>query len=441
MNVRQSSGNSLKSWLFATALMFPVSLGVVKSFQATSADAKAAAATYSDGTLRVTIPYRAAHAGAGRLTVEVLNPEDEVLGRLERRATVSDAAGVWRDEIKLARALAAEDLVWHRLRYRFVFADGKEAAIEGTESISEMLSTPVLHVLGQRSYLAGGMAAVRVIVTDKENEPFAEGGTLRIELADSGRTPRVLFTGKLNRRGTAEAQFRFPPGVVGTHSLRCVVDTAVGSPEFTEQVRLEDKVAILLTTEKPIYQPGQTIHARALALDRANRQAAAGRKLTFEVEDSRGNKVFRKATATDEYGIASAEFALADEINLGAYHLRALMDATNSSDLALNVERYVLPKFKVAVDVAGNGNEARHGYRPGDRVTGTVRANYFFGKPVGAGEVTVKASGMDGVPLEAGPVEGKTDGEGAYRFDLQLPAHFAGGRAARARRACWWKPR
>ena len=191
-------------------------------------------------------------------------------------------------------------------------------------------------------------------------------------------------------------------------------------------MRLEDKVSILLTTEKPIYQPGQTIHARALALDRANRQAAAGRKLTFEVEDSRGNKVFRKATATDEYGIASAEFALADEVNLGAYHLRALMDATNSSDLALNVERYVLPKFKVAVDVAGNGNEARHGYRPGDRVTGTVRANYFFGKPVGAGEVTVKASGMDGVPLEAGPVEGKTDGEGAYRFDLQLPAHFAG---------------
>ena len=34
-------------------------------------------------------------------------------------------------------------------------------------------------------------------------------------------------------------------------------------------MRLEDKVSILLTTEKPIYQPGQTIHVRALALDRA----------------------------------------------------------------------------------------------------------------------------------------------------------------------------
>ena len=57
-----------------------------------------------------------------------------------------------------------------------------------------------------------------------------------------------------------------------------------------------------------------------------------------------------------------------------------------------NVERYVLPKFKVAVDFSGDGASER-GYRPGDHVTGTVRANYFFGKPVDGAEVTVKASG------------------------------------------------
>src|SRR6185369_7085200 len=114
-----------------------------------------------------------------------------------------------------------------------------------------------------------------------------------------------------------------------------------------------------------------------LALDSANHDAAAASKLTFEVEDSRGNKVFKKATQTDKFGIASAEFALADEVNLGAYHLRALMD-DSTAELAVNVERYVLPKFKVAVELVGG---AKHGYRPGDHVTGTVRANYFFGKP------------------------------------------------------------
>src|SRR4029077_7831344 len=136
--------------------------------------------------------------------------------------------------------------------------------------------------------------------------------------------------------------------------------------------------SILLTTEKPIYQPGQTIHVRALALDRANHEATANRKLTFEVEDSRGNKVFKKLTETDKFGIASTEFGLPDEVNLGTYHLRALMgDAgapTNPAEIALNVERYVLPKFKVTVDFAGKDKRTKRGYRPGDRVTGTVHA-------------------------------------------------------------------
>ncbi|HET8826724.1 MAG TPA: MG2 domain-containing protein, partial [Terriglobales bacterium] len=195
-----------------------------------------------------------------------------------------------------------------------------------------------------------------------------------------------------------------------------------------QSVRLEDKASILLTTEKPIYQPGQTIHVRALALDRANHQAVADKRLVFEVEDSRGNKVFKKITRTDKFGIASAEFGLADEVNLGTYHLRALMgdgeSPTNTAELALNVQKYVLPKFKVAVEF--NSGKGRHGYRPGDHVTGTVRANYFFGKPVDDAEVSVKASGMDVSIFDAGSVSGKTNHDGEYHFDMKLAKYFAG---------------
>ena len=67
-----------------------------------------------------------------------------------------------------------------------------------------------------------------------------------------------------------------------------------------------------------------------LALDRADHEAAAKRPLTFELEDSRGNKVFKTATTTDQFGVASAEFGLADEVNLGTYHLRALMGDANA---------------------------------------------------------------------------------------------------------------
>src|ERR1017187_9506141 len=248
--------------------------------------------------------------------------------------------------------------------------------------------------------------------------------------AEPSQKPRPLFSGRLNRRGTLEAQFRLPAGLTGAAELHFIADTPIGSTEYTQSIRLDDKASILLTTEKPIYQPGQTIHVRALALDRDGHQADSARKLTFELEDSRGNKVFKKITETDKFGIASAEFSLADEVNLGTYHLRALMGSSaapsNTAEIALDVEHYVLPKFKVDVEFTQKDGKPKRDYRPGDHVTGTVRANYFFGKPVDHADVTIKASSMDVAVFEAASATGKTDDDGGYRFDLKLPGYFAG---------------
>jgi uncharacterized protein YfaS (alpha-2-macroglobulin family) len=429
MGASSANTNHPRFWLiFIPAFLVVAAVVAVQQFQAANSD-NGASATYSHGVLNLALPYDSSHAGPGQLIVEVLDPEDQVVGRAERHVEVAEGKGYWREQIKVSRPLTIDELVWHRVRYRFEYA-ASIAKIEGTESISQILLTPVIHILGQQSYLTGGSAAVRVIVTDSKNEVIAGRGFIQIELLGHDDKSQVLFTGHTNRRGTTEAQFRFPAGLVGSYQLRYIVDTAIGSTEFTQPVRLEDKVSILLTTEKPIYQPSQTLHVRALALDRANHEAAANRRLVFEVEDSRGNKVFKKATETDKFGIASAEFPLADEVNLGTYHLRARLGEgeapTNTAEIALNVERYVLPKFKVAVDFTGKDNHAKRGYRPGDHVTGTVRANYFFGKPVEEAEVTVKASSMDVSIFDVGSVQGKTDRDGAYHFDLKLPAYFAG---------------
>src|SRR5215813_5811597 len=431
MKVHNGPNDRSRFWLclLAALLVIAAVVVVVQPFKAASGEISAA--TYSRGVLHVSIPYLAPRSGQGELTLEVLDPEDGVLGSTQRNVEVSEGKGRWQEEIKLDKPLPLEEVVWDRMRYRFEYTDSDEGALEGRESISQIIRTPVVHILGQQSYLTGGQAAIRVIVTDSKNEAIAGPGSVRIELLQADQKPRMLFTGRLNRRGTTEAQFQFPSDVVGNYQLRYVADTTIGSTEFTQSVRLEDKVSILLTTEKPIYQPGQKIHVRALALDRSDHEAAANRKLIFEVEDSRGNKVFKRATQTDKFGIASAEFGLADEVNLGTYHLRALMgeaDAapTNTAEIALNVERYVLPKFKVAVDLAGKDHKTQRGYRPGDHVTGTVHANYFFGKPVDEAEIKVKASGMDVSVFEISSIQGKTDREGAYHFDLTLPAYFAG---------------
>jgi len=410
---------------FATVLL----LTMGASLSIFQARAEQLAATYGHGNLSVTIPYNSSQAGSGRLTVEILDPEDKAVGRAESVVEIRKGNGSWQQTIAPEQPIAFEDILWHRVRYRFEYDGAKLPAIEGIESISQIIRRPVVRVLGDKEYLAGSQAVIRVIVSEA-NSNAVQAGSLHIDLLIPGREPLRLFAGNLNRRGTVEAGLRFPAGLTGDFQLRFAVDTPIGSTEYTQPIQLKDTASILLTTEKPIYQPGQTIHARALALDRAAGRAAGNRKLTFEVEDSRGNKVFRKATETDKFGIASAEFTLADEVNLGAYHLRALMgDAqapANTAEITLQVERYVLPKFKVAIEFTEKNNKPRRDYRPGDHVTGTVRANYFFGKPVDHAEIAVKASSMDVAVFEAASSTGKTDSDGAFHFDLKLPTYFAG---------------
>ena len=399
-------------------------------------------ATYSRGRLSVTLPYHSTRGSSGKLVAELLDPEDHVLGRSERTTDIANGDGSWQFAIAPDKPIAFDDLVWQRLRYRFEYADAATPAIEGIESLSQILRRPVVRVLGQSEYLTGSQAAIRVLVSDANQHDDApaliQRGTVRIELVvpnasgsvEPSPQPRLLFSGRLNRSGTLEAQLRFPAGLTGSAELHFTADTPIGSTEYTQSIHLADKASILLTTEKPIYQPGQTIHVRALALGRDGNQAADARKLTFEIEDSRGNKVFRNATATDAFGIASTEFSLADEVNLGTYHLRAILGDTtapsNTAEIALDVERYVLPKFKVEVEFTQKNGKPQRDYRPGDHVTGTVRANYFFGKPVDHADVTLKASSADVAVFEAASATGKTDADGAYRFDLKLPTYFAG---------------
>ena len=355
-----------------------------------SGEPKTISAVYSHNTLSLSVPYEAAHSGEAELRVEVLTPEDHVIGEAEHKANVAEGAGVWNAKVELNESMTLDELVWHRVRFTLRYENQTQPDVEDIRSMSEILVRPELHILAQRSYIAGAQAAMRVIVQSATHDgvvaPVAQG-TIRIELAKPqgpDQKPISLFTGPLDRRGSAQADFRFPAGLTGSFPLRFTAETPLGHVETTSTVQLEDEVSVLLTSEKPVYQPSQTIHLRALALNRADHHAVAERALTFEVEDARGNKVFRKAAQTDSFGLAATEFTLADEVNLGAYHVRVKMgDANNdAADLTVNVERYVLPKFRVVVEFDAKDGEQKRDYRPGDHVTGTVKANYFFGKPV-----------------------------------------------------------
>jgi hypothetical protein len=443
MDTGDHPGNSARFILFTLTAFLAISVFVgLQRFQASGGE-PSMVATYSYGLLHLTIPYDAHRSGNGQLTIEVLDPEDDVVGRVERHAEISAGHGRWQDEIKLEKALPLNDLVWHRVRYRFKYDGGQSSELEGTESISQILRTPVIHIMGQQSYLSGGQAAIRVIVTDSKNEIIPGRNSLRIDLLAADKKPRALFAGRLNRRGTTEPQFLFPSDLAGSYKLRYAVDTPIGATEFTQDVRLEDKVSILLTTEKPIYQPGQTIHVRALALDRSDHEAAAKHKLTFELEDSRGNKVFKKATETDQFGVASAEFGwpmrstwaritCAPDVRYRDGRRRRAHEFGGDCPKCRTI---CAAKFKVAVEFGENGKQKR-GYQPGDHVTGVVRANYFFGKPVDHAEISIKASAMDVAVVEVASRKARRTPTAPIVLIFNCRNTLPGGLSARGRLAC-----
>ncbi len=392
-------------------------------------------ATYREGKLAVTLPHQGVAPCAAHLSAELLSPEGVVLATADEQVSVAEEDGSLRISLVPRQPLSFEEVVWQRVRLQLTCDQSKQPALTSIYEIAQILGRPVVRILGNSEYLAGSGAAVRVIVSDTSGTALP--GSIHVELEAGDQPSRVLFDGSLNQRGTVEARLRFPSGVTGAAKLHFTAETSLGSTEYTLPVQLLDKASILLTTEKPIYQPSQTIHVRALALDRANHAAVSNRPVLFEVEDSRGNKVFKRSTATDRFGIASASFTLADEVNLGTYHLRAAMapankatadvaDAVSTAEIALNVERYVLPKFKVAVEFAEKNGKPKHDYRPGEQVTGVVRANYFFGQPVAHAELSLKVKTADVAVIEAAATTGKTDADGVFHFDLQLPDYFAG---------------
>jgi len=290
----------------------------------------------------------------------------------------------------------------------------------GTSPSAGDISPLETMVRGQTTWLAGGPVSLRVIVSNHQTgRPLTGSVGIWITPTDQQAIgARRLFGGRL-ARGTVDAKFTAPNVSPGRYELSLQVTTPVGKDTVTRFVQLTRQTQILLTTDKPLYQPGQTIHLRTLALQRPSLLPAAAEQITLEVEDAKGNKVFKQTGVTSKFGLSFADFTLADEVNFGRYTVRAVME-DGRAERTVEVKRYVLPKFKVALTTD------RSYYLPGDRLTGKVQCDYFFGKPTSGAEVLITLSSFDIGFKEFAEIKGKTDDTGLFRFEADLPAYFVG---------------
>jgi hypothetical protein len=373
--------------------------------------------TVAGGVVTVSFPVLAgAKDASGMLSVALRSVDDtkEIAAVQVPYSVLAGGTQVLTAQLTLPPGITrASDWVGYNVRV----TDGQKGGLRATRSLLTVISPYEVTLTGPATVARGKTASYRVRTEHPRTKAPLGGASVSLKITKNGVVTST-FTGTTSATGEAVFELSLDEGgdyqIAASAQLNETSD-AVSSP-FA--VKLPDS-RVLLTTDKPIYQPGQTIHLRALALTAGANTPLSQQPATLEVEDGKGNKIFKRAATSDDHGIVAADFTIGSVVNTGSFKVRATVGATKS-EKTVTVGAYALPKFKVNVQTD------KAWYLPGDQLTATIDSAYFFGKPVAGGSVTVEASTLDVGQTVFQTVQGKLDGSGKLSFGVKVPSSLVG---------------
>jgi hypothetical protein len=329
-----------------------------------------------------------------------------------------------------------DKVLWYRLRYSVRPAASADPAgkAEGIISLSEI--TPDIFQLRITSpqYSRQGArypAQVRALhpITLRAVKGVQVEGECRFE--DGTRDVSLKASGVTDEEGYALLEFNLPPKV-RDDALDLKVTAHHGQlvEEAESEIRLDAQARILISTDKPLYQPGQVLHLRTLMFD-ASRHALADTESSLNIRGPDGQVVFRAALKTSRFGIAGADWPIPDNTRLGDYTIRVEHEEESGEDseayATVKISRYELPNFSVKV------KPDLPYYLPGQNAEVEVRGDYLFGQPVRRGHVRVvrererswnyREQKWD--VKEEEKYEGETDEGGRFVAHINLQARHA----------------
>lgn len=143
----------------------------------------------------------------------------------------------------------------------------------------------------------------------------------------------------------------------------------------------------LFMTDRPVYRPGQTVKFKAWVrhaqYDKKDVSIFAGRSFTVRIRNPKNEEVYTQTLRTDEYGGLTGQFELPEDAALGVY---AISHGSNTAygGNSFRVEEYKKPEFEVSIEAP------KAPVTLGEKVTASIKANYYFGSPVTEATVNYK---------------------------------------------------
>jgi hypothetical protein len=404
---------------------------------ATSADAQTslrvnaatARVTIEAGRFVVSLPISNVSASevTAQLRLELLDTQNRAHAIVERDETIKPGTTTITVPLQISSALATglanakENLFWYRLRYQLTTGPAGIIALSGiTPELFEInLTYPTVLRDGEHY-----RARVRAAHPLTERPAAGVRVTCTIEIdSDEGKTLRAsAVTGN---DGFAFCEFDLPRHInVPNAEITARGERNGLAVEASGYLAIDAYPRINISTDKPIYQPGQTLHLRAIVFDPLMRAVAQG-ALTVKIADPEDTVIYRAVVNTSRFGVASLDWPIPDNVRLGDYVISYyLKDAEKweSNSLRVRISRYDLPNFTV------NVKPDRAYYLPGENAEIDVRGDYMFGQPLTRGHVRVVRETMREWNFreqkwqinEAEKLEGALDPSGRFVAHLDL---------------------
>jgi hypothetical protein len=172
-----------------------------------------------------------------------------------------------------------------------------------------------------------------------------------------------------------------------------------------------------IMTDKPLYQPGETIWFRAEQRRTRTLVAEGAGGVVAQLVSPRGAVVAEKRVRMAG-GVAANDFEIPDVAEGGEYTLKLVGDDGTGDEKKLVVASYEAPRLKKQLELT------RKAYGPGDAVAAAVAVARATGEPFAGQPVTGVVTVDD---VEVARVAATTDADGKAVVRFTLPAAIARG--------------
>src|SRR5947209_10286836 len=299
------------------------------------------------------------------------------------------------------------------------------------ESRRDLLAKQLNFVVsGPAAVQAGAPAEYRIQTRDPAGNPAAAIVTYQVK--DKADKPVSEKTSLLTQ---GEVTVKLPPSLPLTPNRDLVLEVAaerLGGPKavLREQIKLAAPVYLThVTTDKPLYQPGEVVHFRSLTLERASlKPADEPLNLQFVVRDPLGaetpivagttlltaadGKPIVGPDGTPVHGVGAGEWTIPPTAKGGEYTL-----AVKETNRRFPEERrkFIVNQYQPA-RLNKELEWSRKSFGPGDEVVANCKVTNASG-PVATQPVNAEAL-VDGQRMPVPCVPTNSDGAVAIRFTL-----------------------